>query len=634
MGEEEAEMCAMEDTLSLRRLERFSLTHKFAGMGGATARRNVLHATAYEDPMSIRQKSSSDASAASATYLTAAELELGLPPCGGGALRPRTADSEDLFLSVNKHRRWEAIEGLLNGTDSGASVRVRSTSFCSAERSFEAAIMLPATTMLVPKGSSADGLWRARLRAEAHDKVYERPAQAIGASDWIRMCQPSRSGRPLSRLPLLYTRPDGPPPGVPAGSSLLGKNASLSASASDHRCIHGPAHATVAPAHDVYTSAWLPPDNARAGAWLQVDLGADCRVTHVSTRGRFPITELFPDSGRERSADWKQCVRLCDVVRVGEPGIEWVNKFRLSARSEGGRKWYVVGTFGGNTDSTTEVAHNLVALVGGRGDDGGLVCRYLRFEPLEFHGRPCLRVGVYGSAQGCALASEEEAPEPAHPDANAEHVVTYVVSGGSLKSGLLFAKAHANASGSQSARGGLSTDDGARQRQLGKYTRLQISSWRNGCIYRDRPTSARDVDFLHLRWHRAKRMQARAVLRPRGNVVRVALEQLHDPEYPEPGDEDEGDVHGCESDRVASGAHESMDADEDLELALALSLSAAEAQLAHADDDALVLAVSESLADVAAPDASSPLSSTSSFALLDLSEGEQVADSEEGWHVV
>merc|ERR1712217_753923 len=59
--------------------------------------------------------------------------------------------------------------------------------------------------------------------------------------------------------------------------------------------------------------------------------------------------------------------------------------------------------FRGNVDMTSEVVHDLsVAL-----QSKSLVhCRFLRFRPLGFRGKPALRVGVYGEHSRIACCAD------------------------------------------------------------------------------------------------------------------------------------------------------------------------------------------------------------------------------------
>jgi len=129
-------------------------------------------------------------------------------------------------------------------------------------------------------------------------------------------------------------------------------------------------------------SCWCP-EGDDPDAFLEVDLGATCQVTWVSTQGRFPpVAHTDEETGMR-------------AIREGTPLLRnWVTSYELSCRTDSGREWAVLGTFKGNSDMTTEVAHELE-----RAEKASLQCRYLRFRPLTYEGLPAMRVGVYGVRQ-------------------------------------------------------------------------------------------------------------------------------------------------------------------------------------------------------------------------------------------
>jgi hypothetical protein len=147
---------------------------------------------------------------------------------------------------------------------------------------------------------------------------------------------------------------------------------------------------------------------------LEVDLGADCRVTFVSTQGQFPmIKRTIRETGLRI---------VCD-----ELSRNWVTKYELSYRQSHGHDWIVAGaSFEGNQDMLTEVAHKL------DGPDGkGIQCRYLRFLPLGFHGKPAMRVGVYGVRGGSA--AEEARRDAQLKDESLVHYAIHCLKEGANK---------------------------------------------------------------------------------------------------------------------------------------------------------------------------------------------------------
>ena len=113
--------------------------------------------------------------------------------------------------------------------------------------------------------------------------------------------------------------------------------------------------------------------------------------------------------------DEERCKRTGRAYTPGERWLQWVSRYEVHYRVEGGRRWHVLGAFHGNVDATSEVAH----------DVRGLRARFLRIVPLEAQGLGALRVGVYGQSAAPAAAASfgvvhavagndgaEEAPEP------------------------------------------------------------------------------------------------------------------------------------------------------------------------------------------------------------------------------
>lgn len=132
---------------------------------------------------------------------------------------------------------------------------------------------------------------------------------------------------------------------------------------------------------------------ANSESWLEVDLGADCAVSHISTMGRFPPLMEWP----------KECPAYT-VVNEEHVGWEnWTTRYEVSIRSEGGRSWTNIGVFRGNTDMTSEIVHDLSSVLQSR---CVIRCRFLRFRPVSFRGKPALRVGVYGVRKQLQSRSE------------------------------------------------------------------------------------------------------------------------------------------------------------------------------------------------------------------------------------
>lgn len=223
-------------------------------------------------------------------------------------------------------------------------------------------------------------------------------------------------------------------------------------------------------------AAWDVAQHGGVGAaQLDIDLGVDCVISHVSTQGRQPPTRIYPEVRRERRraaadlrglrhtdlgrraqralvakrreldeesdathgdlywvegrrwdllkhgqypgpfwdvldlrGDEERCKRSGRLYQPHERWLQWVSKYEIRYRVDGGRHWHLLGVYKGNCDATSEVAH----------DVRGLRARYLRIVPLEAEGMGALRVGVYGHTATDAFAPESggvgdaEAPEP------------------------------------------------------------------------------------------------------------------------------------------------------------------------------------------------------------------------------
>ena len=201
------------------------------------------------------------------------------------------------------------------------------------------------------------------------------------------------------------------------------------------------------------------------GRPLELDLGVNCLIDHVSTQGGHPPTRVYPRIIHKK----RSCTGEPEIYMVeGRPGwslaqhgryegpfweildfkrdgwnkdtsddahwtardryrdglgtslwhhynqrplcsaamrLQWVRRYEIMWRADGGRAWHSLGVFTGNNDAMTEVVHRC-------GDiKGGLHARYLRFVPLECEGGGALRVGVYGTA---ATASSDEGDTHMH----------------------------------------------------------------------------------------------------------------------------------------------------------------------------------------------------------------------------
>nr|BAE93608.1 hypothetical protein [Chrysotila carterae] len=206
--------------------------------------------------------------------------------------------------------------------------------------------------------------------------------------------------------------------------------------------------------------------NNPASAWdcgksqgkpLDIDLGRTYNIKAFSTQGRHPATRIYPHvrynqgvyqvedeehlTGQFHDAKGRYGGPRWTVLDDGSFGrgeygmtqwrdpqfylCQYVKRYELLWRSDGGRKWHSLGTFSGNSDSTSEVAHSMAAI------QGGLLVRYLRVVPLDCaNDGGAMRVGVYGTSvadvRGKAKAKHAKQSVAALPED--DEVVTYCLS--------------------------------------------------------------------------------------------------------------------------------------------------------------------------------------------------------------
>lgn len=153
-------------------------------------------------------------------------------------------------------------------------------------------------------------------------------------------------------------------------------------------------------------------DNERE--YLEYDLGVDRVVTGVSTKAKHPVTHSWPTLEMLHAEGFDKGIRdykgpRFNVVNDDESG-EWVERYELLGRSDGGKKWHSISLMRGNTDMHTEVAHSLAAFAA-KGREG-LTLRYLRFRPLSskeggFHGWKSMRISIFGPKPDTDSSSSE-----------------------------------------------------------------------------------------------------------------------------------------------------------------------------------------------------------------------------------
>jgi hypothetical protein len=220
---------------------------------------------------------------------------------------------------------------------------------------------------------------------------------------------------------------------LPGTLHSVAKTRSLSraSSASHYR------HATLLSGGDQHY--WAPDARDRKSDCLDLDLGRDCLVTHVATKGRAPAASIFPSAGDlqrwgyrrppvggrpyyagsiafwggayDTSVGYDGPVFHCVAPGAGES--DYVARFELLTRADGGGQWLSHGVFSGNRNGYEMATNRLDGGGGGGAAAGafgvdGVSCRYLRFRPLSeveggFKGNKCLRVGAFGVPLGVAV---------------------------------------------------------------------------------------------------------------------------------------------------------------------------------------------------------------------------------------
>jgi len=237
------------------------------------------------------------------------------------------------------------------------------------------------TVFRVPAVGWEPGLDTARRQKAHFDRlalgvgaVWEEPFSVQGSSDRLVRYVQTKACKIVGRVS------DAPLDFI-GDASLLDKNCLTSCSASAKGTRPQSAHIN----NNDASSCWSPPLADFQAHYLQVDLRADCQVTYISTQGRFPPLLQRPYDPICKFTG----AQIMDETH--EDMHQWVWKYSVSVRANGGRTWLSLGIFDGNRDMTTEVAHKLLAPV---------TCRYVRFHVLGFDRRPAMRVGVYGERPG------------------------------------------------------------------------------------------------------------------------------------------------------------------------------------------------------------------------------------------
>ena len=169
----------------------------------------------------------------------------------------------------------------------------------------------------------------------------------------------------------------------------------------DRICHRSPVVKRALVANDNYWDCWVPEKTDRTGDYLQVDLGEECIISHIGTRGRYANTVMWPGERphrfgtsdtatyRQQLEQWQNNTRWlmhrygreqCEVWDKDEE-LECVKRYELSFRSDSG-DWVKLPTiFSGNTDWHTESVHALHQFA--PSGVNGLAARYA--NPIEIN---------------------------------------------------------------------------------------------------------------------------------------------------------------------------------------------------------------------------------------------------------
>mmetsp|Transcript_18530 Transcript_18530/g.39887 ORF Transcript_18530/g.39887 Transcript_18530/m.39887 type:complete len:466 (+) Transcript_18530:240-1637(+) len=396
--------------------------YRYSGMHGHTARRHTY--LSYKE----RKKSSlsRDHPPNSEKARSYAYLDAGTGYTSSDTLRSRLTqpylltnfelDGGDCFASLDRRKAWNSSTALLE----------------------KHAVGMP----LVSK--SAGGEKQVMYQLQVAAVILPDPDVAAAEHDLLYKIYTIKRNRPK----LLYTLPTNAP--AAAGYAPLIK--------AQLRCSGGGIKQSAVVRVNNPASAW---DCGKSqGKPLEIDLGKTHNIKAFSTQGRHPATRIYPhvryfegvyqvedeehlpgqfrdSKGRyggprwtvldNGSFSWGENYMMAQRKHPEFYLCQYVKRYELLWRSDGGRKWHSLGTFAGNSDSTSEVAHSMAAI------KGGLLARYLRVVPLECaNDGGAMRVGVYGTSVfdvcGNAKAKAKYAKQSVAALPEDDEVVTYCLS--------------------------------------------------------------------------------------------------------------------------------------------------------------------------------------------------------------
>lgn len=133
--------------------------------------------------------------------------------------------------------------------------------------------------------------------------------------------------------------------------------------------------------------------------YMEIDLGKDTSLSMISTMGKVHDIDIFPSTDEE----YKQVSNNKNnkISFVTETNHEYLTSYQVHVRKHSDKEWIKIGTFSGNSDRLTEVAHSITPIK----------VQYVRIIPLTFHGSPSFQVGLYGEKQANTIFEKQNSVE-------------------------------------------------------------------------------------------------------------------------------------------------------------------------------------------------------------------------------
>ncbi len=146
--------------------------------------------------------------------------------------------------------------------------------------------------------------------------------------------------------------------------------------------------------------------------YIEMDLGRECRLTHIGTRGEIR-SECWPTwrTVREWEHTKEQRDWLEQTYGAGTTSVRvfnhrpwnafgYVTTYKVSTRLEGGVWCDIPNSFTGNHNWHEEQVNSLESFSPNR--EIGFIARYVRITPVGFEHSPTMHIQLYGSGQGKA----------------------------------------------------------------------------------------------------------------------------------------------------------------------------------------------------------------------------------------